>query len=669
MRPCRPARKPCLVALILALAGSATAAEVRVARVVTPWAVATGVRLVAEADGETTKLRLEADTLAATQPALQLEKLAWRCTVAPAVEAGGEWGCVGTLKARVGGESRSGRLALSRSAKETTLALGKSKGSATLFVPATEEPARLSMHTVPVDWIAPLLAAVAPALVASGGTLQAELVLDAGVAGEWQLEDLSLDSPDGSVATAALDAKGRVAFRDGDGGQSLELDTSLTDGEWLVAPLYSKLGGRDVTLALRGDRAPNAGWSFGRWQLRDAGALDAGGSASLAADGAFQSLEVATLELAFPLAWDRYIGSVLAPAGLTGLATEGKVSGHVGWRANERWHGAFDVAGLSLADASSRFALEGVAGKVVVRESDDSALEWRAASVYGVPLGEARASFDVDASGWRLREPVVIPTLGGTLRLDTLTHDERAGDAEPWRGSISAHGLKLGDLTAALGWPAFGGDLSLKIPSFAGTSERIAIDGAIEANVFDGRVRIDGLALERPFGVAPSLEAGIALEDLDLQLLTGAFSFGSIEGRLDGSIAGLRLVDFSPVAFDADLHTDASYKGKRRISQRAVANLSSVGGAGAALSSGVARLFDSFPYAAIGLSCRLENNVCTMGGLAADGDDSAGAGYVIVRGSGIPHLTVQGFQKRVDWPVLVARLEEATSGAASPVVK
>ena len=34
---------------------------------------------------------------------------------------------------------------------------------------------------------------------------------------------------------------------------------------------------------------------------------------SLAADGAFQSLEVASLELAFPLAWDRYVGSVLAP--------------------------------------------------------------------------------------------------------------------------------------------------------------------------------------------------------------------------------------------------------------------------------------------------------------------------------------------------------------------
>lgn len=87
--------------------------------------------------------------------------------------------------------------------------------------------------------------------------------------------------------------------------------------------------------------------------------------------------------------------------------------------------------------------------------------------------------------------------------------------------------------------------------------------------MFDGRVRIDGLALERPFGVAPSLEAGISLEDLDLQLpiTAGAFSFGLIEGRLDGRIADLRLVDFSPVAFDAEVHTDPAYQGKRRISR------------------------------------------------------------------------------------------------------
>ena len=84
MRPCRRVRKVCLTATILALAGSAAAAEVRVARVATPWAVATGVRLSAERDGDTTKLRLEADTLVAS---LNRDVLASTRAIPPAMPA------------------------------------------------------------------------------------------------------------------------------------------------------------------------------------------------------------------------------------------------------------------------------------------------------------------------------------------------------------------------------------------------------------------------------------------------------------------------------------------------------------------------------------------------------------------------------------------------------
>jgi hypothetical protein len=113
------------------------------------------------------------------------------------------------------------------------------------------------------------------------------------------------------------------------------------------------------------------------------------------------------------------------------------------------------------------------------------------------------------------------------------------------------------------------------------------------------------------------------------------------------------------------LRTSTTAKDPRRISRRAVQDLSSVGGAGlvAGLQSQVMRLFDTFGYARIGLSCRLVNNVCKMGGI-----DSSGAGYTIVEGSGLPRITVIGHQAQVDWPVLVARLKAATAGQ-SPIVE
>ena len=63
--------------------------------------------------------------------------------------------------------------------------------------------------------------------------------------------------------------------------------------------------------------------------------------------------------------------------------------------------------------------------------------------------------------------------------------------------------------------------------------------------LFDGTVQVSSLSMERPFGVAPSLSADIALDDIDLLALTGVFDFGSITGRLDGRIDDLRLVDWT----------------------------------------------------------------------------------------------------------------------------
>ncbi|HJU40815.1 MAG TPA: hypothetical protein VJ724_14690, partial [Tahibacter sp.] len=180
-------------------------------------------------------------------------------------------------------------------------------------------------------------------------------------------------------------------------------------------------------------------------------------------------------------------------------------------------------------------------------------------------------------------------------------------------------------------------------------------------DVFGGTINVTGVALERPFGVAPTLAADIAFSNLDLTLLTGTFDFGEISGRLSGYVNALRLVDWSPVSFDAQMQ--ALDGGK--ISQRAVNSLSSVGGGGfvAGLQSSVLRIFDTFGYARLGIGCRLDNNVCRMRGL-----DSSAQGYTLVDGRGLPRIRIVGHQAQVDWPVLVERLKAATSGT-SPIIQ
>ena len=211
-----------------------------------------------------------------------------------------------------------------------------------------------------------------------------------------------------------------------------------------------------------------------------------------------------------------------------------------------------------------------------------------------------------------------------------------------------------------MGWPAFPGTLGGAITGLSVSDDRIALDGGLSVNVFGGFVDVTGLSLQQPFGDNPVLAGDIAMHGLDLGAITSVFDFGNITGPLDGQVSGLRLVNWQPVAFDARLL--ASQGG--RISQRAVNNLTTVGGGGVAagLQGAVLKLFKTFGYKRIGLNCRLQGSLCHMSGLEPTTD-----GYTIVEGSGLPHLEVIGHESDVDWPTLVRRLKAAVASGGPQV--
>ncbi|HET9483892.1 MAG TPA: hypothetical protein VFO79_08045, partial [Xanthomonadales bacterium] len=348
------------------------------------------------------------------------------------------------------------------------------------------------------------------------------------------------------------------------------------------------------------------------------------------------------------------------------LETAGALRGDLAWARAAPLAGTITLDEVTMHDADGRFALDGVDGRVPLGAdaARDETLRWRSAALHRIPISGGSLVLRAQDDRHALAAPLELALLDGRLRITRFAL-VRDGGARRIEAALALDAISVDALTRALGWPAFGGSLSGTIPALRSEGDVITFEGGLSFDVFGGRIEASALTLERAFGVAPSLAAELAIEDLDLEALTSAFSFGTITGRLDGRIAGLRLLDWSPVAFDLSLATDPGYEGRKRISQRAVGSLSAVGGAGAAggIQRGVMGIFDTFPYAAIGLTCRLRDNVCEMGGL-----DSENGGYTIVRGAGLPRLTVVGHQRRVDWPVLVARLKAATEGDG-PVVE
>ena len=132
----------------------------------------------------------------------------------------------------------------------------------------------------------------------------------------------------------------------------------------------------------------------------------------------------------------------------------------------------------------------------------------------------------------------------------------------------------------AFGWPRFARTLAGRVPALAFRDGELRVGGDVEAVIFAGKVVGSNLRLQDPFGRWPRLFADVRARDLDLAAVTNTFAFGSITGRLEADVLGLELFAWSPVAFDARLATPTGDRSKKRISAKAVGNLSNIGGGG-----------------------------------------------------------------------------------------
>ncbi|HEC60352.1 MAG TPA: hypothetical protein ENI24_12385 [Methylophaga sp.] len=319
-------------------------------------------------------------------------------------------------------------------------------------------------------------------------------------------------------------------------------------------------------------------------------------------------------------------------------------------------------------DQNSRFALYGLDGDLAWSNNEtvtESKLSWQGGSIYAVPFGESTLHIAAHSSSLSLLEPWSLPILDGALLVNDFTLNNALDDKIEWTFDGLVTPISMESLSAALDWPSLHGKLSGVIPKVSYANEQVQVDGALMVKLFDGTTVIRDLRLDKPFGTLPQLYANVDLTGLDLEILTQTFDFGKITGKLDGRLTGLRLSNWQPVQFDAHFATPENDKNRRRISQRAIDNLSQIGGGvGGILSRSFLRFFEDFSYQKLGLNCKLLNEVCVMSGI-----DEAKQGYYIVKGGGLPpRINVVGYTRQVDWPDLIERLK-AVSQSSGPVIQ
>jgi hypothetical protein len=436
-----------------------------------------------------------------------------------------------------------------------------------------------------------------------------------------------------------------------------------TDGEVFWQPLY--LAKADLGFEGRGSYSDKA-LSVEQGTLLIGGVGSAKVSAALSRpDNRLLQLEVKAERLDMAGAYTSLLQPFLDKTMLGNLEMAGRADVRVNMRDSALQSFNIVLRDFDVEDRNGKFALYKVNANVPwsLNEATQANLRYGGGQLLKMNLGTTDLAATLN--GYSLTAPEMkLPILDGTL---TLSEVSAAFLQQQWHWHLGATltPISMADFSHAVGWPVMEGKLAAGIPMVTYTDGMMTMDGAMGIDVFDGSITVDKLAMQNPLGIAPRFQADIRMRNLDLDLLTRTFAFGAMTGRLDGDVKNMVLSRWQPVQFDASFRS-AEGRYPKKISQRAVENISALGGAGAAaaIQRSFLRFFKEFNYSKIGLSCKLRKGICEM-----DGVEPAKDGYVIVKGSGVPAITVLGYNRNVSWGELLSRIQRVTQGNAKPVIQ
>lgn len=355
----------------------------------------------------------------------------------------------------------------------------------------------------------------------------------------------------------------------------------------------------------------------------------------------------------------------LARSAFGNLTVSGKASWQFAMQALQPTSFTLTLSEANIEDQNGKFAFYNVNANIPwdYDVPKPISLQYQKGQLLNMPL--ATTQLNAQVNRYALTSPeLVLPIFNGALRFKDVSA-AWLGENWFWHLRMDLDPISLNQFSTALGWPEMEGDISGQVPLVTYASKQLNMDGAMRFHMFDGTVSMNNLRIDDPLGVVTRMYADLAIRNIDLGEITRTFSFGDIKGKMDGDVKGLVLENWKAMRFDAVLATNDDEQ-EKKISQRAVENITALGGQGtaAALQRTFLRFFDEFNYDKIGISCKLRNDVCEMGGVASTPD-----GYIIVKGSGIPAVNVNGYTKTVSLSDLIARIKRVISQNTEVIVK
>lgn len=544
-------------------------------------------------------------------------------------------------------------------------------------------PLTFDIHSTPENWNAtikaPKIAATYLALLPTPSALTANQ-------GSLYL-DLSLSGPPGALSRARLNAKAKQLDLHSEDGryasEQLSLDsqwriqlknhqwrwqnqTTLSSGALYAEPLFWEAGPTGLSLSSQGSWLPEQNrLELDQLQIQHGRFVRISGNASLNIQNLPVSIRSANLAIHsddLQQLTTQYLDPFLEQSPWAGISLNGALSGHLTLTDDHLSALTLSLADFAVDDEKARFGMSGGNGIInwsgTFGSSQTSYLQWGGLKVGPIPIGGGQLNFDCRANQITLLNPADLPLLGGKLHLSQLAWQNGSQQKPQFQLAGRLSDLSLQQLSPILGWPPLSGTVSGAIPGIRYHDGRLNFEGGLNIHAFDGTITVSDLAVSGLLSDYPHLYGELSLDQLDLGQITDKFQFGGITGKLSGFVRNLHLENWHPVQFFAWFGTPDDDQSTHRISQKAVKNIASIGGAGPSdiAARSMLNFFAQFSYDKIGLGCYLNNGVCQLMGVAP-----YQGGYSIIQGGGLPRIDVIGYNPRVDWAVLLERLQRVTA--------
>ncbi|MCG7981608.1 MAG: hypothetical protein JAY90_02535 [Candidatus Thiodiazotropha lotti] len=432
----------------------------------------------------------------------------------------------------------------------------------------------------------------------------------------------------------------------------------LDQGQYYSDPFYIDLTDAPLHLKLKGD------WTtaLNQLQLKQADlqwlpTVDLKGSAQID----LTELAVQHANIQFETDHlDQLYQTIIQPMVIGSMADEleitGGIQGEIELVDGEVAQFRSQLKSIDVDDLRGVFALNDLQGLLAWSNRENaqtSQFHVQTGHLYQIPHGPLSVNLQALPNGISLLKPLDIQLLGGHIIIDRLEAKNLFHGSPEWETGAEVINLSLQDLSTAFDWPSLSGELNGKLPRMHYLDKSLDFDGALQVDVFGGQIKVEQLKIKQPLGRVPELFASAEMIGLDLEQITRTFSFGHIEGGLEGWINGLHLLNWEPVAFQAQFNSPEDDDLPHRISQRAVDNLTSIGnGMGGSLQNTFLGIFKEFRYNQIELQASLDGDLAELGGI-----DHPNGGYYLVKGAGLPRIDVIARNRRVAWKTLVERLK------------